>query len=162
MGRCRRRFSTWPITAASVSWPIDWASTASTGKAATVVLKFRPQANLDPMRLVAVVRARPDLTLIPPAALKLSLDAAGGASTGCRWVVGGRAARASGQGPIRGRVVARSSAAPSWWTTRAREGAVKPGFSKEEILRPAKDDPRAAGGVFERVGDVLSELLDRG
>ena len=42
----------------------------------TVVLKFRPQANLDPVRLVAVVRARPDLTLIPPAALKLSLESA--------------------------------------------------------------------------------------
>jgi len=24
----------------------------------------------------------------------------------------------------------------------------------------AKDDPRAPGGVFERVGGVLSELLD--
>jgi hypothetical protein len=39
---------------------------------------------------------------------------------------------------------------------------VKPGFSKDEILKPAKEDPRTAGGVFERVGDVLSELLDRG
>ena len=35
----------------------------------TVVLKFRPQANLDPVRLVALVRSRPDLTLVPPAAL---------------------------------------------------------------------------------------------
>jgi hypothetical protein len=38
---------------------------------------------------------------------------------------------------------------------------VKPGFSKEEILRPAKEDPRASGGVFESVGGVLSELLDQ-
>jgi hypothetical protein len=37
---------------------------------------------------------------------------------------------------------------------------VKPGFTKAEILKPAKDDPRAPGGVFERVGGVLSELLD--
>ena len=42
----------------------------------TVVLKFRPQAKLDPVRLVALVRQRPDLTLVPPAALKLSLEAA--------------------------------------------------------------------------------------
>jgi hypothetical protein len=26
-------------------------------------------------------------------------------------------------------------------------------------LKPAKDDPRAPGGVFERVGQLLSELL---
>jgi hypothetical protein len=58
---------------------------------------------------------------------------------------------------------ARSQAgAASWWTARAREGAVKPGFTKEEILRPAKEDPRASGGVFESVGGVLSELLDPG
>ena len=127
----------------------------------TVVLKFRPQANLDPVRLVAVVRARPELTLIPPAGLKLSLEAAGGASTGA---AGSSVASGSGQRPgsYPRKGGGRSSAAPSWWTTRAREGAVKPGFSKEEILRPAKDDPRAPGGVFERVGDVLSELLDRG
>src|SRR5437764_15261251 len=41
-----------------------------------VVLKFRPQARIDPARLVALVRQRPDLTLVPPAALKLSLDMA--------------------------------------------------------------------------------------
>jgi transcription-repair coupling factor (superfamily II helicase) len=39
----------------------------------TVVLKFRPQAKLDPVRIVALVRARPELTLVPPAALRLSL-----------------------------------------------------------------------------------------
>lgn len=50
---------------------------------------------------------------------------------------------------------------PSWWTARALEGAVKPGFSKEEILRPAKEDPRAPGGIFERVGGLLSDLLDQ-
>ena len=33
----------------------------------TVVLKFRPQAKVDPVRLVALVRQRPDLTLVPPA-----------------------------------------------------------------------------------------------
>ena len=36
-----------------------------------VVLKFRPQAKLDPVRLVALVRQRPELTLVPPAGLKL-------------------------------------------------------------------------------------------
>ena len=46
----------------------------------TVVLKFRPQAKVDPVRLVALVRQRPELTLVPPAALKLTLEAG--------WVTG--------------------------------------------------------------------------
>src|SRR5206468_7354020 len=36
--------------------------------ASTVVLKFRPQARVDPVKLVALVRRRSDLTLVPPAA----------------------------------------------------------------------------------------------
>src|SRR5205823_2611277 len=47
----------------------------------TVVLKFRPQANLDPVRIVALVRSRLDLTLVPPAALRLNLDRADGAGS---------------------------------------------------------------------------------
>ena len=47
-----------------------------------VVLKFRPQAKIDPVRLVALVRQRPELTLVPPAALKLNLDGAGGSGLG--------------------------------------------------------------------------------
>jgi len=38
---------------------------------------------------------------------------------------------------------------------------VKPGFNKAEMTRVRPDDPRAPGGVFERVGGLLSELLDR-
>ncbi len=44
----------------------------------SVVLKFRPQAKVDPVRLVSLVRERSDLTLVPPAALRLSLVGAGG------------------------------------------------------------------------------------
>jgi hypothetical protein len=120
----------------------------------TVVLKFRPQAKLDPVRLVAVVRSRADLTLVPPAALKLDLDKARGAEKRVS------PPQPSAVSPRRGG--ARTQGAPSWWTTRAREGTVAPGFSKQEILRPAKEDPRASGGVFETVGGVLSELLDQG
>ena len=101
----------------------------------TVVLKFRPQTKVDPARLVALVRQRGDLTLVPPAALKVNLD-------------GIRSPKA------------RPGPAKSWWTARARETEVRPGFTKEEIQRAAKDDPRIAGGVFECVGGVLSELLE--
>ena len=54
-----RRCSTWPTTAASGSWPTGSASKPSTAKGRTVVLKFRPQAKVDPVRLVALVRQRP-------------------------------------------------------------------------------------------------------
>jgi hypothetical protein len=39
-------------------------------------------------------------------------------------------------------------------------GTVEPGFTKEQILRQAPDDPRRPGGVFELVGGLLSDLLD--
>jgi transcription-repair coupling factor (superfamily II helicase) len=113
-------------------------------EARTVVLQFRPQAKVDLVRLVALVRQRPDLTLVPPAALRLTLDGAGGSR-----LVAQRAPSAK-------------RPAPSWWTARAREGEVKPGFTKAEILKKARDDPRAAGGVFEQVGGLLSDLLDQG
>ena len=34
------------------------------------------------------------------------------------------------------------------------------GFSRDEILRPAKEDPRAEGGVFTRVAALLRELSE--
>jgi len=37
---------------------------------------------------------------------------------------------------------------------------VQPGFTKEEILRTAPDDPRRPGGIFDGVGGLLRDLLD--
>jgi transcription-repair coupling factor (superfamily II helicase) len=124
----------------------------------TVVIKFRPQARLDPLRLVALVRQRPDLTLVPPAALKLSLDMVQG-----RAPIAEKPPVSSHQTPVSQKRAAamRSQVAPSWWTARARDSEVKPGFSKAEILKPKHEDPRAPGGAFERVGGLLSELLDQ-
>ena len=42
--------------------------------AGAVVLKFRQDANLDPAMILKLVQGRPDLTLLPPAVLRLSLD----------------------------------------------------------------------------------------
>ena len=119
----------------------------------TVVLKFRPQAKVDPVRLVNLVRQRSDLTLVPPAGLRLTLDGALPPPKPEERPAE-RAAKSK-------RPPSRHVPAPSWWTARARTGEVAPGFSKEEILRPAREDPRAPGGVFERVGDLLSDLLDQ-
>jgi hypothetical protein len=106
---------------------------------------------------VALVRQRTDLTLVPPAGLKLSLDRAEGKGAAAEKPRSHQPPAISyKKGASRSQ-----SAAPSWWTARARAGEVKPGFSKEEILRPAKEDPRAAGGVFEQVGGLLSDLLDQ-
>ncbi len=129
---------------------------------ATVVMKFRPHTTIDPERLVALVRQRPDLTLVPPAGLRLALGsnptrvsgapARGAAVPATPPRVDVQAKRVRGKAPV---------APPSWWTARARTGDVTSGFSKEEVLKTEKDDPRAPGGVFERVGALLSELMDR-
>ena len=137
-----------------------------------VVLKFRPTAKLDPVRLLNFVRQRSELTVVPPAGLKLALDRAEG--SGPRASGEGLRAQGSGHQPgpapaISPRPSALSpkksgkyaNAAPSWWVARAKEGEVKPGFTKADILRPAKEDPRAPGGVFERVGALLSDLLEQ-
>ena len=119
----------------------------------------------EPGRLVRFLRDRPDVTLAPPALLKLELKPRPAAR---RPAVGrpGEGAALPGPTAPRGRVVAslrRRDLAPgesSWWTARAREGEVKPGFTKEEILRPAREDPRAPDGVLTRVGELLSRLLE--
>jgi transcription-repair coupling factor (superfamily II helicase) len=45
-----------------------------------------------------------------------------------------------------------------WWTARATAGTVEPGFSKAEILKKPEQDPRAEGGLFERLGGLLRAL----
>ena len=116
-----------------------------------VVLKFRPQAKLDPVRLVSLVRQRPELTLVPPGGLKLNLD---GAPAPAAKDVRSRPPAVSSR--------KRSAHAPSWWVARAREAEVKPGFTKAEMTKPATENPRVPGGIFERVGGLLSDLIDQG
>src|SRR5688500_6263778 len=92
--------------------------------ARTVALKGAPQANLDPVRLVALVRLRPDLTLVPPAALRLSLGEVGGSGSEA-----GKTRRnlQPPTSPLKKGGTRSQPAAPSWWTTRARAGTVAPG-----------------------------------
>jgi hypothetical protein len=71
-----------------------------------------------------------------------------------------RSARTAASGSD-GRAGARGAAAPSWWTARARTGQVVPGFSKQEMLKPVRDDPRQPGGILERVAGLLVDLAAR-
>jgi transcription-repair coupling factor (superfamily II helicase) len=116
----------------------------------TIVLKFRAQAKVDPVRLVALVRQRTDLTLVPTAALRLTLPDP----------KAGQSPPSQASAPVK-KVRGQSTGATSWWTARARSGEVAPGFTKREILRTATDDPRSPGGVFDSLGDLLNELATR-
>jgi transcription-repair coupling factor (superfamily II helicase) len=119
-------------------------------EAQIVVIKFRPEAKLDPQWLFRVVQERADTTMVPPATLKLDMRAVPAAPR--RTTLPAVPARGRSKGktdPV---------AAGSWWTARATAGQVTGGFSRDEILRPAKEDPRSEGGVFTRVSALLREL----
>ncbi len=114
-----------------------------------VVLKFRADARLDPAVLFRVVKERDDLTLFPPATVKMDLR---GTPVAVRPSTapppprpGGRPARKGGD-PVAG---------GSWWAARASAGEVTSGFTRQEIMKAAKEDPRASGGLFGRVGGLL-------
>ena len=116
-----------------------------------VVLKFRPQARLDPVRLVALVRqrARPDARPACGAQAEARREPA------AEPQVGQPAPRQVRKGPL-----GVPQAAPSWWTARAREAEVKPGFTKEEILKPRQG--RSAGARRRvRAGRRLVERAAR-
>jgi transcription-repair coupling factor (superfamily II helicase) len=100
----------------------------------TVAIKFGSRTSVDPARLIQVVRDRPGLTLVPPGSLKLDLEAA---------------ARAAGSAQGGG---------SSWWTSRARTGAVETGFTKQEVLRRPALDPRAPGGLYAQIEGLLRAL----
>jgi transcription-repair coupling factor (superfamily II helicase) len=117
-------------------------------EAQTVVVRFRPDAQgkrLNVERLLGMVGARQDITLLPPAAMKLDLRASA-------------RPKQSSQAPVGTKAKARQSTGQSWWTARATAGEVTAGFTRDEILKPPKEDPTAPGGVFTRVRGLLGEL----
>jgi transcription-repair coupling factor (superfamily II helicase) len=136
-----------------------------------VVFRFRPQTRLDPARLVSFIQRRSDLTLVPPAGLRLDLKATAPATgaTGAKGASGATSAQPGawpnlGRKPLTSDQVLRTrrpepASAGSWWTARATAGEVTTGFTKAQILRREKEDPRAPGGVFTRVSDLLRDLL---
>ena len=119
-----------------------------------VVLKFRQDAKLDPAWLYRVVQERGDLTLVPPATLRLDLRTQP-AVRQPTLAPGGRPEAQRRQGLKKG---GDPVAGGSWWAARAKSGEVTSGFTTAEIMRPAKEDPRSEGGLFARVGGLLREL----
>ena len=95
---------------------------------AIVVLKFRQDAKIDPVLLLKLIKSRKDLTLLPPAVLRLDLD-------------------------LESSPANRSS----WWTARATS-QVAPGFTRAEMTAEATPDPGVAGGLYERLGGLLEQL----
>jgi transcription-repair coupling factor (superfamily II helicase) len=121
-------------------------------EARSVVIRFRPTASVDPVRLLNVVSGWPGATFVPPVSLKLDLDARAATPPGS-----GTPARKPEKLDRRDRR-RQGATAPSWWASRATTGTVEPGFTREEVLRQAPGDPLAPGGVFERVESLLSAL----
>jgi len=128
-----------------------------------VVLKFRHDAKLDPAMILKLVQSRGDLTLLPPAVLRLDLDAplvrqgappASLTRAGVTRLV--RPVPAESRSPESHRMTAAGQSG-SWWTARASAG-VAPGFTKEEIQAADPLDPSRPGGLFERLGELLGQL----
>jgi len=131
-----------------------------------VVLKFRENTQRashapDPVRVMKLLQQRRDVQLLPPSTLKLNL--AGQPATAPAGPVakpGAARPGGSGYGAARpGHLARRPQAQPSWWTARATAGTVTPGFTRDEILKPPKENPRAEDGLFERLGGFLRDLL---
>src|SRR4051794_18358220 len=120
---------------------------------AIVVLKFRPDAKLDPAWLFRIVQQRGDVTLVPPATLKLDLKKPIGRKAAPDARMPPASSGKKGRDPVAG---------GSWWAARAQAGEVAPGFTRDEIMRPAQEDPRADDGVFARVSGLLRELSGGG
>ncbi len=91
--------------------------------------------------------------MIPPATVKMDLRGWDPPGPACS-----RPARA-------GRAPSRKRGAIRWPAARGGPPARRPARSRQgspaqEIMRPEKEDPRAEGGLFGRVGGLLRELSD--
>ena len=130
-------------------------------EAQTVVLKFRQDARLDPAWLFNLVQQRGDLTLVPPATLKLNLAgpaARPAAGAGRRRPVrqDGRITRSSlskrGKDPV---------AAGSWWAARAQAGEVTGGFYEGRDPEAGEGgSARRSRGLQPRCLGLLRDLGD--
>ena len=134
-----------------------------------VVIKFRPNAKVDPLRLVKVIGEWPGATLVPPVSVKLDIEAPAevpkappkpAAPAATRPAHPSRPWERAPVAPLPGRRARPGQDSASWWTARATTGEVKAGFTKEEILKKPERNPRADEGMFPRVERFLAALGD--
>ncbi len=116
------------------------------------VIRFRPNAPIDPARLVNVLADRPGASLVPPVSIRLDVE------TPSRPAVAPPPKAERQKGGVRTSLANRGPNTDSWWTARATTGEVATGFTKEEIRRKPEGDPRAADGVFARVESLLRAI----
>jgi transcription-repair coupling factor (superfamily II helicase) len=120
----------------------------------SIVFRFRP-GGVDPVRVISLVNRRPDVTLVPPASLRLT--AAPPPTVAPPPVV-----KRPGKPELHRREVGRKPEPKqsSWWTQRATSGTVAPGFNREELAKPTKTAWDTPGRLFDQVKAVLTELTD--
>jgi transcription-repair coupling factor (superfamily II helicase) len=122
-------------------------------EASSVVIKFRSDAAVDPVRALNLIKKRPDVVLLSPLSLRLNYK---------QPVLAPKLVEAprSKEKPKRGEIGRKTDMARSWWTKRASAGEVAPGFTKANLTREVAEDPRAQDGLFDRIIGVLTELSD--
>jgi transcription-repair coupling factor (superfamily II helicase) len=118
-----------------------------------IVFRFRP-GGVDPARVISLINRRPDVTLVPPASLRLTATQPMTAPT--------FAAKREGRVEPKRRDIGRKpeTKQPSWWTQRATSGTVAPGFNREELAKPLKTPWDSPDRLFDQVRGVLTELSD--
>ena len=118
-----------------------------------IVFRFRP-GGVDPARVISLVNRRPDVTLVPPASLRLTATQPMTAPT--------FAAKRQGRPELPRREIGRKTdnKQASWWTQRATSGTVAPGFTREELAKPTKTAWDTPDRLFDQVKGVLTELTD--
>jgi hypothetical protein len=118
----------------------------------SVVIRFRPTAPVDPIRLLNVGLRMARAAFLPA---RHAEDGSRRQRLRPRLRVG-RPAQRVDRSDRRDRRSKGATVQPSWWTSRATSGTVEPGFTREDVLRQVPGDPLAPGGVFERVEESCS------
>jgi transcription-repair coupling factor (superfamily II helicase) len=119
----------------------------------SIVFRFR-SGGVDPARVISLVNRRPDVTLVPPASLRLTAAQPMTAPT----FVAKRQGKPEPPRRDMGRKPEIKQA--SWWTQRATSGTVAPGFNREELAKPTKTPWDTPSRLFDQVRAVLTELTD--
>jgi transcription-repair coupling factor (superfamily II helicase) len=136
-----------------------------------VVLKFRQDAKVDPVQLMRLVRERGDLTLLPPATLRLDLAqpaerpapaAPEKPATPPPGKLRPKSEDTRAQRYLKPAKPVDQPGRESWWATRATSSEVTSGFTRQEVLAEAPFDPRQPGGLFERLRQVLEGIAGSG